>query len=196
MIAQEEQREVQTLFGNKSGFGGYLGLNTKLGDVNGQEAFFTGGEVAFVLNRSFNLGVEGYGMVNHVLSDEVTDTREKLYIQMGYGGLHLEPVINSEGLIHITMPILLGAGGIGQSIRPFYEEHEGEVTIDFDHEFHDSDYFFVAEPGIGLELNLFKFMRVAGGASYRFTTDIDIGGMDSKDINGWNANLSLRIGWF
>ena len=191
-----DEREVQTLFGNKSGFGGYLGINNKLGDVNGQDALFVGGEVAFVLSRSFNMGVEGYGLVNQVLSNEVTDTREKLYVQMGYGGLHLEPVLNSEGLIHITIPILLGAGGIGQTVRPFYEEYEGEVTIDFDQDYYDSDYFFVAEPGLGLELNLFKFMRVAGGASYRFTTDIDMGRLDNKDISGWNANLSLRVGWF
>lgn len=199
MVAQDNndgQREVQTLFGNKSGFGGYLGLNMKLGDVNRQDALFVGGELAFVMNRSFNMGVEGYGMVNHVLSDELTDNSEKLYVQMGYGGLHLEPVINSEGLIHITLPILLGAGGIAQTTRPFYEEYDGEVTIDFDHDFYNSDHFFVAEPGVGLELNLFKFMRVAGGASYRFTTDVEMGGLDKKDINGWNANLSLRIGWF
>ncbi len=106
-----DEREVQTLFGNKSGFGGYLGINNKLGDVNGQDALFVGGEVAFVLSRSFNMGVEGYGLVNQVLSNEVTDTREKLYVQMGYGGLHLRLLtrLNSCGIM--VIPSALASTG-------------------------------------------------------------------------------------
>ncbi len=59
LTAQEEKAPIQTVFGNKSGFGGYLGVNTKFTEINGQDALFTGGEVAFVINRSFNMGFAG-----------------------------------------------------------------------------------------------------------------------------------------
>ncbi len=192
----EEQREVQTLFGGKKGFGGYLGLNLKMAEINDQEALMTGGELCFVINRSFNIGFEGYGLVTEVRSDNLGFDLDRLYIQMGYGGLHLEPVIASESLIHVTLPILLGAGGIAETTRPLWEEENGNVIVDFDHHYHESDYFFLAEPGVNLELNVFRFVRLTGGASYRFTTDFDLGVMDRDDITGWNANIGMRIGWF
>ena len=195
-INEGQQKEVQTLFGNKKGFGGYLGMNLKMTEVNGQEALLTGGELCFVLNRSFNIGFEGYGMVNEVRSNNLDYNSDRFFLQMGYGGLHLEPVIASEGLIHVTIPILLGAGGVAETSRPYWEEYNGEVIIDFDPYYHESDYFFVAEPGVNLELNVFKFMRLTAGASYRFTSDFDLGVVNRDDINGWNANMGLRFGWF
>lgn len=195
-FAQEEQKEMQTLFGSKKGFGGYLGFNMKMAEVNGEEALLTGGEVSFVLNRSMNIGFEGYGMVTELRSGNFSDNLDPLYVQFGYGGLHLEPVLASESLIHLTLPILLGAGGIGETQRPIFEEDQGEISVNSDPYYHDSDYFLVAEPGLNLELNVFRFMRMTAGASYRFTTDFDLAGMDRSDINGWNANLGLRIGWF
>jgi hypothetical protein len=194
--AQDEKAPIQTVFGNKSGFGGYLGVNTKFTEINGQEALFTGGEVAFVVNRSFNIGVEGYGMVNHVRSNNLSVGGDRLYVQMGYGGLHLEPVIYSESVIHLTVPVLLGAGGVGETTRPYWIEDNGNFDIETDLRYGESDYFFVAEPGLRLEVNLFKFLRVAGGASYRFMTDVEMGGLETQDLKGFNADLSLRFGWF
>ena len=191
--AQDEKAPIQTVFGNKSGFGGYLGVNTKFSEINGQDALFTGGEVAFVINRSFNMGFEGYGMVNHVRSNNLSIDSDRLYLQMGYGGLRLEPVLFSESVIHLTAPVLLGAG---ETIRPYWLEEDGIIDIDTDLSYGDSDYFFVAEPGLRLEVNLFKFMRLAGGASYRFMTDVDLGGVQTQDLKGFNADLSLRFGWF
>jgi hypothetical protein len=194
--AQDDYPEVQTLFGNKGPSGGYLGFNMKMTEIAGEEALFVGGEVAFVANRAINIGVAGYGMVNEYKLNELSPDLDLLYLEMGYGGLHLEPVIHSEGVLHVTLPVLLGAGGIAQSERPLWLEEDGEVNIVWERDYFESDYFFVAEPGLNLELNVFKFMRVAAGASYRFTTDIDLGSMDKDALNGWNANLSLRVGWF
>lgn len=191
-----EPKEIQTLFGNKSGFGGYLGLNTKFAEINGQDALLTGGELAFVLNRSLNIGFEGYGMVNHVLSDNLSADQEELYLQMGYGGIHIEPVLWSENVLHLSFPILIGAGGVGETIKPYWSENQGEWQFHEDPEYYRSDLFFVAEPGIMAELNVFRFMRLAAGASYRFTSDIKVGDTLEKDIEGFNANLSLRFGWF
>jgi len=134
----EDAYEPQTLFGSRSGFGGYLGINNKVGEVAGQDAYFVGGEVAIVLNHAFNLGFEGYGMVNQMESENLNEFGSPYNLQMGYGGLHLEPVLWSENALHITAPVLLGAGGIGETRNPLWREDGDGVYVEFPEEFNRS----------------------------------------------------------
>ena len=46
-----------------------------------------------------------------------------------------------------------------------------------------------------LELNVFKFIRLAAGASYRLTSEIEDGTMGRLDINGWNGRFHFFFQW-
>lgn len=194
---QEEDRDHQTLFGNKRGFGGYLGINSKSMEINGQPAMFMGGELNMVIGHSLNLGFEGYGMLTHVNSDNLNSQGHPYFLQMGYGGFHIEPVIASDNLIHLTLPVLLGAGGIAETQNPLWTGNVVDgVHTDFHQRIHRSDMFLIAEPGINLELNVSRFMRLAGGVSYKFVSDAQMPGIAVNDLEGISGNLSLRFGWF
>ena len=194
---QNENRDQQTLFGNKRGLGGYLGINSKCAEINGQPAMFMGGELSMVIGHSLNLGFEGYGMLTHIESDNLNSNGNPYFLQMGYGGFHIEPVIASDNLIHITLPVLLGAGGVAETFNPIWTGNVVDgINTDFDQQIHRSDMFLIAEPGVNLELNVFRFMRLAGGLSYKFVSDAQMPGISVSDLEGISGNLSLRFGWF
>jgi len=201
IYAQDETREINSLFHSQQSLGVYIGMGGRVTQVNHQDALLIGGEVAFEINRCLNLGIEGYGMASEVYSNNYNEDGDRTYYQMGYGGLHLEPVIASERILHLTLPILIGAGGIAETEGALYTqdpstpEHFDPPYESFDPVI-QSDYFFFAEPGAQLEVNLFKHLRLGAGMSYRFTSEPSIIGLQKSDLEGWNAQVSLRLGWF
>ncbi|NQX92539.1 MAG: hypothetical protein HRT74_10530, partial [Flavobacteriales bacterium] len=124
----------------------------------------------------------------------LTETGDRLYYEMGYGGLFFEPVFFSRSVVHFTTPVLIGAGGIGESRTQLFNP-ENEDSWE-DPNFYRSDFFFVLEPGVSLEVNLFRHLRLKAGVSYRFMEDVELPNTDLATLEGWNANVGLRVGWF
>jgi len=186
------QKEHQTLFGDeKLSVRGFLGLNIKGMELNNQIGILSGAEINIVINHKFNVGFFGYGLLNDVVNDNVVEG-ERLYYEMGYGGLKLEPVIFSHNIVHLTLPINIGAGGVSlNENRPWdYYNYDWESTL------YDYNTFVFVEAGLGLEINLFKNLRLNASAGYLFTDRINLSGNLMQPLDGWTGNLSLRLGWF
>jgi hypothetical protein len=184
--------EYQSLFKNENkAFGGYFGLNSHYTKINDQDAFFMGAELTAVINHSFNIGLQGYGLVTANQTDRTTEFGDPLYLAIGYGGLLLEPVAYYGSVVHLSFPVLLGGGGIAEYSKNYYGYYAPPYYYEETY-----DYFFVVEPGINVELNVLKFMRISTGASYRVTSDINLIGMKDHNLNGLNFDFSLKFGWF
>ncbi|MBL4704632.1 MAG: hypothetical protein JKY54_08930 [Flavobacteriales bacterium] len=182
--------QQNTLFGKTRPSGAFVGLSIKPAYVNGQEAMFTGGQIAIALGKKVNFGVAGYGLLTNVRSNQLATSGSEYFIEMGYGGLLIEPILGSDQVIHLAFPILLGAGvsALSQN-RPwngFYDESE----------YVNSELFFIAEPGINAELNLFRFMRIAAGVGYRFIGETGVFNVTNTNLSGWTGNVTLKLGWF
>lgn len=192
-VHQQRYNEDQTLLGKGKPLGFFIGINVKPAIVNDQAAFFTGGQIAMVFGKKLNVGFAGYGLTSPVLSDRVDADGTHYYYDMGYGGLLFEPVFFSRSAIHFTLPVLLGAGGAGfrPTTSPFSYNYE---DVNWDN--YVADAFFVAEPGLNMELNLFKWMRLDAGVSYRFISDGYFGSSLNSSLSGWSANCGLKFGWF
>lgn len=188
----KQTEDIQTIFGRDKGFGGFIEFNSHYTEIAGKETIMLGAGLDMVFGHSFNLGVKGYGLVTPVYVPNESFDRKQ--ILMGYGGFNLEPVLFSNSAIHVTFPVLLGVGGIAK-VTPYsyYNDYEDQYDeIDY----YNSDVFLVAEPGVMLELNLLKFMRISGGASYRITDGVDIEGMSNNALDGINYDVSLKFGIF
>ncbi|WP_306642685.1 hypothetical protein [Sanyastnella coralliicola] len=189
--------EMQTLFGGDRSFGGFIGLGTKFTTLNDQGGMMLGGEINGVFGHSLNVGFVGYGLVTDVYGVNRDDDNQRLYYEMGYGGLNIEPVFFSRRAIHFSAPVVIGAGGIGESRQRFIDIDEFDEDQDYDWpDFYNSDFFLVVEPGLQLEINLLRAVRLYGGASYRFVTDVDLPNTDVDRLGGISANFGLRFGWF
>ena len=193
---KKEEKHDRTVFGNVSSFGGFMAFSTKVGDINGQSSLMVGGEIAGVFSSKFNFGIAGYGLTTNVDADSYDSNGELYEIHFGYGGLLLEPVIASEKMVHVSLPIILGVGGAGlhrRSNHKLKSENSEYLKDKYDY---DTDVVLVAEPGLNLEINLFKNIRLDIGATYRYVYDSKVKEIRDQELSGISGNVRLKFGWF
>jgi hypothetical protein len=183
--------EMNTLFNNGRVTGGFLGLVSKPADLNGQPAYFAGAHAAVVIGHNFNIGIVGYGLISDVESNYTDIDQNPYYIETGYGGLFFEPVIGSNRVFHFSAPVILGAGVAGIHRYRYWDNYDYN-----DNEFVDSDLYFVVEPAVNLEVNVFKVLRIAAGVGYRYISDSNLFQMSNDDMSGFTGNITLKVGWF
>lgn len=186
---KKEKRDVQTLFnpGKLTGFNG--GPIWKSGVLNDQMSFWSGGYLVIGIDHKLNIGGAGYGLISNVNSNYVDYNGNGGYVfEMAYGGVLIEPVLWDDKLVHATIPILLGGGAASVSnVRVYDLGWNG---------YNDATAFYVAEPGINMELNVFRHLRLGLGGSYRLVSGSSLINTTDFDLSGFNGNLSLKFGWF
>ena len=184
IMGASAQAQDETLISGKIESGGFGGPVLKITEINDETGIMVGGRGGWIINHTFVIGGGGYGLANDIKAKDVISV-QKLYLDMGYGGLEMEYIINSSRLIHLSFHTLIGAGGIN------YEGRGGR----FDYN-DDPDAFFVAEPGANVMLNVTEFLRVGVGVSYRYINGVDLVGLKDTDLDGASANLTLKFGKF
>ena len=104
-------------------------------------------------------------------------------LEMGYGGLELGYVHRPDELVHFSLGVLIGAGGVVWN-------PDGQSGSQVD------DAFFVAEPELDVVLNVTRFFRVALGASYRLTQGVKLFDLRDADLSGLAGLVALKFGSF
>ncbi|MFT4662041.1 MAG: hypothetical protein ACI8XB_002328 [Patiriisocius sp.] len=189
----------ETIFGDEFSIRGFLELNSSVTTVRNQTAAMMGGGIDIVFNHKLNIGFVGTGMIAEVESPNLSfDGVNHNFIQFGYGGLKVEPVFNSNKKIHFSVPLIIGGGGLFETDFNIWDEldYYDDGFNHINHNLRRSDAIFVFEPGLNIELNLFKHARLATGAKYRMVNDVDIVNLKNADFEGLSGHISLRFGWF
>ncbi|MFK7755386.1 MAG: hypothetical protein AB8B53_00485 [Flavobacteriales bacterium] len=196
--SNEEETEKKTLLSDKPLTGGAISFTGKGGEISNQEALWLGGEVFTVFDHNLHLGVAGYGLVNTIKSINTDVDEKQLHLQCGYGGLFIEPAILENKLVNISFPVLLGAGGIGETrVSGFVDDLSGIDDFELEgDDFYNSDFFWIIEPGVGVNLNISQWMKLSAGVSYRYAYDLELPQTSSTLLDGFNGNVSLKLGWF
>lgn len=188
---EREPGEIQTLFDPGSGNGGYGAFSIGYTQINGRDAMLMGGRGEWIIGHGFGLGMGGYGFMN----DPVYNAVDQLNYSMagGYGGLILEPIIMGWFPVHISLPIMIGAGGVSSFSysNDWYDPYEYYPA-----NFEDASAFFVAEAGVELEFNLVRFFRLSIFGTYRYTSDILLENTPDHALRGWNAGMRFKFGKF
>ncbi len=209
-IAQEDE-EMKTLFKKSSTDkitnGGYGSFSIGYTQVDSKDALQLGGRVAWIANHKFALGLAGYGFVNDINNDyNDTDDPSNYFLAGGYGGIFFEPIIMPNKPIHISVPVILGVGGISAvESNDWKNDHYDKPSTYY----YDSDVFLVFQPGVDVEFNITEFFRIALGASYRLTNGINLRykylddnyveqviTVDKNALNSFNFNIGFKFGWF
>jgi hypothetical protein len=197
--AEEEKRkikddEIKTLFGKNRSNGGYGGFSITYSEINHENAIQFGGRGAWIIEHSLAIGFGGTGFLNDYRYDVILD--QNVNLAGGYGGLLIEPILAPRFPFHISIPILLGVGGVSY----ITDSYDNEV---WDNYIEDTDVFLIAEPGVELEFNLLKYFRIALGAYYRYTSDVHLQYVDTgesfadKDIlHGFSTGITFKFGKF
>jgi len=170
--------------------GGYGAFVTKASTINGEGALLMGGRGGWIINHVFAIGGGGYGLVNNVHSRMLGPWGER-FVGMGYGGLDLEFIIDSDELVHFSVHSLIGAGAVG--FRNDLTDGWNDNNYNYDQR---QDAFFVAEPGFTIDLNVTHWFRTSIGADYRYVSGVTSGAAKNSDLSGPSATLTFRFGKF
>lgn len=185
--------EVKTIF-HAGPSGGYGAISNKFTSVYGNFANMPEVYGGWFINKKFLIGIGGGATTNYIpvaLAESVAPTKRMSYLY-GQAGLVNEFVLASNSPIHPVIHWFNGAGFSLQYERPEWNDLE---SANYSQEAEDLHWFYITEPGIQLELNLFKWMRLSPGFSYRVAFDNTTRSVN-KDVSGPSASITLKFGKF
>lgn len=197
MNSNQQPRQVQTLM-PESGGGGYGGFSLGYTNVNGLDALAMGIRGGWIIGHGFALGLAGEGFT----SDFTPVGGDYYAISGGYGGLLIEPILFGWFPVHVSLPLVLGGGGVAS-----YATNSDAWDYDYYPTNGQYDAYFVGEVGIEVEFNVVRFFRYTLYANYRWTSDLDMKPMDGLTapspyfvapdaLNGWNFGMRFKFGSF
>jgi hypothetical protein len=181
--------EIQTIFKRNKRDGFYGAVSMGYSPINNNHGLVLSARGCWILDQWFTIGLGGTALSNSMNYDDVlldNYTYDKTYMAGGYGGFIIEPILAPRKPIHLSFPILIGGGAAA-----LIEEDSQMMPYS-----NVEDVFFVVEPGIELEVNFTKWLRVAVFATYRYTTDIEIKDVRDDALRSYSTGLTFKAGLF
>ena len=194
-VPSNDSNQIQSLFETQGGgFGGYGALTNKFTYIDGRYANLVGVYGGWYINHSLLIGVSAAALTNDLVVplEYRAEPLENLSYMYGQVGMMTEYVVASNKAVHVAFNLFTGAGFTLQYERDdWHDDHE----FDWDGE-RDEDWFFVVEPGVQFEVNVFKWMRFSPGISYRTAVNSDGLGLSDSKLSDISYNVTLKFGKF
>lgn len=189
-------QEIQTVFRGGGHVTGYGAISNKFTTIGGKYANLAEVYGGVYFNHRFLLGLGGAAVTNDIPVPPQYSAIPGVELSYEYGqcGLVTEYVIGSSKAIHAVFHLFSGAGFTVQYFRHNWDDDYDDYLDD--HAGRDENWFFVAEPGVQLEVNLFRWMRFSPGVSYRAAFGSDAKGLSDNDLSDMSYNVTLKFGRF
>jgi hypothetical protein len=179
------QNEMQTLFGKSKNkiqsLGFYIAPDLSFGQFSGSFVAIAGNSVMLTVNEKFAIGATAFS----TFRDNRTATTKG-----HFGGLKMEYTIKPDALVHVSFPLVVGAGNIYSRENFNGYDRRGKYEDRFEFRRNGS---FVVQPGVNVDANLFKYGKVFLGANYRLSANKS--GYNA-DLSGFSSSLGLKFGVF
>lgn len=169
MAATVTAQRDRTVFGSVDFSGAWGGTQIALTNFNGELAALRGGFGGVELNKNLFIGGGGYTSTTYSGLNDLSDTYE-----MSYGGLILGYGYKSHKVVHPQATLMLGGGWM-------QEQNVGRDDV------------FVAQPAVGVEINVLRWFRVGVHGGYRLALG-DNFKMDDRFSDAYGS-VSFKFGW-
>lgn len=154
----------------------YLAPKMKFSTLNDSLAYWPGVGVGWILGSVVTIGFEGYLLASHTPLENAALSP----FSMAVAGMVFEAIPSPESRSHLAFNVLMGVGGA---------QAGGEMDLDS----LARHGFYVVEPGVNIEFNLTRNIRLCPGVSYLWISG-NVPGMRSKwDISETAFNLKLKF---
>jgi len=188
MAKKQRQERVKPEKKFRAGLASYTGYT----EVDGTPSILLGGRVMYYPSPSLGVGVGGNAILSRGFFNQ--ELNKDIRIEGGYGGLTFEYTLFPQSLVHLNIPITIGAGGFT------YVDAQNPIGAVNPA---GSQAFFAMEGGAELEINVAKFMKVGLGASYRSVSGTSFLNQNNEQeiinasiLNGMNYGIVLKFGRF
>lgn len=193
-VFAQDSDYIQTVFKGGHASGGYGALTNKFTTLGGDYANLAGVYGGWYVNHKFLLGIGAAATTNNipVPAQYSVDPLHNMSYEFGQAGLMLEYVVASNRTVHVAFNMFSGAGFTVQYERYGWDRND----FDYDEDNNDENWFFIAEPGVQVEINLLKWMRFSPGVSYRAAFGSDAPGLTDHALSDISYNATLKFGKF
>ncbi len=184
----QTNEEVKTMFGNgKPTLGYFISPSCQFGEITGSTTVLPGIGAGVIFNSNLSLGLNyKFSVTENIPTGESDD---RLYLHSQFAGLKGEYSFWPEKVVHLNLLIEAGAGEIELDLKDSYElEH---VTIPA-----GDAWFAFFEPGLAVEMNVWKYIKFSLTGAYRFVGDLTYRNLTEKDIKGFTFSGVIKVGLF
>lgn len=167
LYVQAQNGETKYLFGpNGVKIGGFGGPTVEISNITNQTAISTGGGGGVIFNKRLFVGLHGMSVASNISRTYMDNNNNTLTscIEFGYGGLWVGYNFNPESLLHFTADVKLGGGRVSYTQNNSYNNYYNNSLYNAS--------CYVVNPNLGVELNVFKYMRISASAGYRFVNGL------------------------
>lgn len=166
--------------------GWYLAPALKIGEIRSAIRPMIGIRGGLEINRSFYVGLAGYGLVRHESNGFGPHNRydHGNKWDMGYGGLEFGVIAGRPQTGQLSFGVLIGGGATN------------EHRYDYDYDYRHEHGFFVLEPQLDLSASLARNVRLSVGGSYRFVDHVKSFRYTQDDLQGPTFNVAIAFGIF
>lgn len=188
----------------------YLGLSVgsefQYGSLAGQFTPMGGVSAMLHINKKFGIGMAGYRTINN-FTPTALNTNSLLNLNVMYGGLKLEYTPNPNAAVHVSFPLLIGGGMSRVDSASNYRNGFGRFggRDKYNHKElkeRDNTNFWVIQPGINIEANVIRFLKIYAGASYRLTPSVNketattLPTPTASQLSGLSLSAGIKLGLF
>jgi opacity protein-like surface antigen len=177
-----EQKPAKLL--NEQRNGGYGALSLGYSKIDEKSAFVMGARGMAEVSQSVAIGLGVVLFTNDASMRHWSKNQISNDLVGAYGGFCAEPMIGRQLPVHISFPVLFGAGAVAlaNGNNPNHWDQSQQVV------------YFVFEPALEVGYNLTRHFQMAATFSYRATSKIDIQTVDRHVLNGLKIGLILKFG--
>lgn len=189
-----KNNEIKALIGKEKEITGFGNVDFRVGEVVDQQALLIGTYGGVLINKNVMLGVAGYGIATESqfegFNPETSEVRD-LNLYGGYAGMLMGFKVASKEIIHLSVPMIIGAGHLEVSDDHYFDLANGDNDFTL-----ESSSFFVFEPSALIELNISHHFRLGFGAGYRLVRGSSLENVSDEDLSGYSGVVSIQLGKF
>jgi hypothetical protein len=181
-------------FRKPESIGIYIAPEFQYGSLNGDFTSFGGGSLMLMINNRFAFGVTGQSSISNTFSPT---NSSPLFVRSRFGGAKMEYSVNPFSALHITLPLVVGVGVVqADSLSTRFGYLGGGERNNFYSRRGNS--YVVIQPGVNVEANLLKFMKLFVGANYRFSVLNDNNStiLPVSALQGLSISAGVKVGIF
>jgi len=178
----------------------YIAPEFQYGQLKNSFTGFGGNSFMLLINKKLGVGLTSFRNMDRNYSPSGI---APLILSSDFKGIKFEYTVRGNKALHLTFPLIIGlASTTADSAGMLYGRNRlhnqmNDMTNAPKRSFETRSKYMFVIPGVQLEANVFRFMKVYAGISYRLAwKDAMPNQLANSTVEGLSANAGIKLGIF